>query len=165
MIIRGKFEKLSLAIYGDIVSESSTSASTYNPRHIPHIVSSALPPSLDVANKADPTELAQSLLTLIPNESRPQLPLIIRLMFCLKPSNEDWEEKDFPHLYSDLENGLDNINLEKAVSMTARPVADSVDEFVLRNFAQKLGESVEEYVSNFQYILPSVVIVQITDRP
>lgn len=146
MIIRGKFEKLSLAVYGDIVSEGSTSFPTYEPRQLPHVSYNVLPSALDPANNIDPTELARSLLTLVPD--CPNLTLIIRLMFCLKPSNEDWEEKNFPHLYSDLKNGLDNLNLEKAVDMTARPVSDAVDENVLKNFAVKLGDSVSEFVSS-----------------
>lgn len=149
MIVRGKFEKLSLAIYGDIVSESPTPATEYTPKQLPQISHSSLPPALDPANSIDPTELARSLLNLVPIMDRPNLALIIRLMFCLKPSNEDWEEKDFPHLYSNLELGLDDLNLEKAVEMTSRPVSDSIDEEIVKTFARRLGESVEEYVCLF----------------
>ncbi|KAI5116623.1 hypothetical protein M0805_007794 [Coniferiporia weirii] len=155
MIIRGKFEKLSLAVYGDIISETLISAPTYESRQLPLTSYSALPPAFDPANSVDPTELAQSLLTLVPDS--PGLPLIIRLMFCLKPSNEDWEEKDFPHLYSDLKEGLSALNLEKAVEMTARPVSDTVNESTLKTFAIKLGETINEYNDDEAYLLAKLL--------
>ena len=144
MIIRGNFNKLSLAIYGTTMPESSPTASNYQPRTLRHLTYTPISPSLDLANKLDPSELARNLLSLIPDA--PDLRLIIRLMFCLKPSNEDWEEKNFPHLYSDLEKDLDELNLDKAVEMTARPVSDDVEEDVLKDFAQRLGDSVVDYV-------------------
>ena len=152
MIIRGKFEKLSLAIYGDIVSELSDSPQVYAPRQFPQLSYSTLPPALDPANSLNPIELAQSLLSLIPESGRPTLALIARLMFCLKPSNEDWDEPDFPHLYSPLDRDLDDLNLEKAVSMTSRPVDDAVEEADLKNFGRRLGEILEEYVGILTFI-------------
>ena len=93
----------------------------------------------------DPSELARGLLTLIPDA--PDLRLITRLMFCLKPSNEDWEERGFPYLFSDLEKDLDELNLDKAVETTARPVSDNIEEDVLKYFAERLSDSVMDYVS------------------
>ena len=68
-------------------------------------------------------------------------------MFCLKPSNEDWDEPDFPHIYSDLDSDVFDLSLEKASEMTVRPVSDDVNESVLSNFAEALGDSVYDYVS------------------
>ncbi|KAL5530102.1 hypothetical protein ACEPAF_6359 [Sanghuangporus sanghuang] len=165
MIVRGKFEKLSLAIYGDIVSESLDSLQTYKPRQLPQVLYSSLPPSLDPANSMNPTALAQSLLTLIPEAGRPTLALIVRLMFCLKPSNEDWEEKDFPYLYSILDQGLNDLSLEKAVDMTSRPVDDMVDEGVLKNFARELGDTVEEYNEDQAYSLAKLLSQSASQHP
>ena len=151
MIVRGKFEKLSIAIYGDIVSEATSSPSEYTPMSIPQPPYTSLPPALDLANNVNPTSLAESLLTLIPAEGRPSLALITRLMFCLKPSNEDWEEKEFPHLYSSLDQDVDDLNLEKAVEVTSRPVSDLVDEGVVRDFATKLGNSDLDYVCSLSF--------------
>ena len=148
MIVRGKFEKLSLAIYGDIVSETTSPPQYYSSKQLPQLSYSSLPPTFDPANNLNPTALAESLLRSIPASEKVALPLIVRLMFCLKPSNEDWEEENFPHLYSALDDGLEDLNLEKAVDMTSRPVDDSVDETILKDFAEKLGDSVDEYVSN-----------------
>ncbi|EJD01547.1 uncharacterized protein FOMMEDRAFT_90409 [Fomitiporia mediterranea MF3/22] len=157
MIVRGNFQKLSLAIYGEIVSDEQSSPQSYVPKQVPQISYSTLPPALDPANNSNPTELAQSLLTLIPLEQRPSLSLIIRLMFCLKPSNEDWEEKEFPHLYTVLDQEVEDMNLEKAVEMTSRPVSDAVDEKVLLDFAAKLGDSVDEYNDDQAYFLAKLL--------
>lgn len=145
MVIRGKFTKLSLAAYGTALSDPTPPTSAYEPHMLRQVQYTPIPVSLDPANNINPGELARSLLKLIPDA--PDLRLIIRLMFCLKPSNDDWEEKDFPHLYSDLEKDRDELNLDKAVEMTARPVSDNVEEDVLKDFAQRLGDSVIDYVS------------------
>ena len=149
MIIRGKFEKLSLAVYGESVTEAQSPTESYRPRQLPKISVSAIPLALDIASSNDPTSLAQSLLHLVPEDHRPSLPLIGRLMFCLKPSNEDWDEPDFPHIYSDLDSDVFDLSLEKASEMTVRPVSDDVNESVLSNFAEALGDSVYDYVSIF----------------
>lgn len=153
MIVRGKFEKLSMAIYGDLVPEAMGSPQAYMPKQLPQLSNTLLPPALDPANDVNPTSLAESLLTLISPEDRPTLTLIVRLMFCLKPSNEDWEEKDFPHLYSDLDREVDDFKLERAVEMTSRPVSDSIDEGTLREFAARLGGSVVNYVRSLSSFL------------
>ena len=150
MIIRGKFEKLSLAVYGVLVTEESLPTTEYVPKILPNITMSKIPPSLDPASNPDPSSLAQSLLSLTPEDNRPSLPLIARLMFCLKPSNEDWDEPYFPHLYAELDPDVLDLNLEKASEMTARPVSDDVDESVLRSFAINLADTVYEYVSTYK---------------
>jgi hypothetical protein len=146
MILRGKFEKLSLAVYGYAVVETPLPIRDQT-CPLPSISVTPLPPSLNPANTADPTALAQSLMNLIPAMDRPTLPLITRLMFCLKPSNEDWDEPQFPHLYSDLEADVFDLNLEKATEMTGRPVSDDIDEIILRDFAVSVGDSIYDYVS------------------
>lgn len=149
MVIRGHFKKLSLAVYGSTLPESSSALPTYQPKPLRQLSPISIPPSLDVAAKVDPSELARGLLTLIPDA--PNLRLITRLMFCLKPSNEDWEERGFPYLFSDLEKDLDELNLDKAVEMTARPVSDDCDEEVLKYFAERLSDSVIDYVSPTEF--------------
>ena len=145
MIIRGKFEKLSIAVYGDVVSDSSAGVTEYVSRQLSQIIQNPLPSYLDPSNSIDPTESALSLLKLIPDA--PTLPLITRLMFCLKPTNDDWDEPDFPYLFSDLGKVTDNLDLEMAATITTRPVSDNIDDDELRNFAQTLGNTAKEYVS------------------
>ena len=81
MIIRGSFKKLSLAVYGSTVPDVSSATIVYEPRTLTQAIFTPIPTSLDPANREDPSELARSLLTLIPDA--PDLQLIIRLMFCL----------------------------------------------------------------------------------
>ena len=145
MIIRGKFEKLSIAVYGDVVSDSSAGVTEYVSRQLSQIIQNPLPSYLDPSNSIDPTESALSLLKLIPDA--PTLPLITRLMFCLKPTNDDWDEPDFPYLFSDLGKDTDNLDLEMAATITTRPVSDNIDDDELRKFAQTLGNTAKEYVS------------------
>lgn len=160
MIIRGKFEKLSLAVYGDIISDSLPPVQTYESKQLPQISHNALPSYLDPSNSIDPTQLAQSLLSLIPDA--PPLPLITRLMFCLKPSNDDWDEPEFPYLFSELEKELDDLDLERAAEITTRPVSDNVDDEVLQTFAQRLGDTVQDYVSKIlQTIMPRLVTLEL----
>lgn len=144
MIIRGKFSHLSVAIYGDIATEAAPSTSTYEPKELPHVERNALPPSLDPSNTIDPTALAQSILSLAPDS--PSLSLLIRLMFCLKPSNEDWDEPGFPHLYANFDQDLNDMSLERAVELTSRPVSDFADEGTLTRFASGVGLAVDNKV-------------------
>lgn len=147
MIVRGKFEKLSLAIYGDIISEPLPPLSSYEVTPLPVVSYNALPPALDPGNSTNPTDLALSLLSLIPDS--PGLPLITRLMFCLKPSNDDWDDPEFPYLFSHLDKEVEGLSLEKAVAMTVRPVSDNMDETLLKSFASRLGDTIDEYVSRW----------------
>ncbi|KAF8897862.1 hypothetical protein BD779DRAFT_1667776 [Infundibulicybe gibba] len=94
MIVKGKFERLSMAIYGDVVSETLPAALSYTPGVLPVVETTPLSQPLDPSRSLDPSQLARQLLLLIPDS--PPLSLVIRLMFCLKPSNDDWDLPDFP---------------------------------------------------------------------
>ncbi|KAF4601365.1 hypothetical protein EYR38_006018 [Pleurotus pulmonarius] len=66
----------------------------------------SITPPLDPSANSDPTLLAQSLLALIPDGGpfpRPTIPMVLRLMFCLKAPDEDWETPGFPFVFTDLE--------------------------------------------------------------
>ena len=140
MIVKGTFQAVSMAIYGDVVSDSPTTPETYEPRPLPSITATPLPSALDPANARDPTQLARELLKLIPDA--PELELAIRLVFCLKPSNDDWDSPDFPYLYADLEDDSTEFDLERAFKLTSRPVADDVSSESLRSFAERVARCV-----------------------
>lgn len=89
MIVKGKFDVLSIAIYGDIVTDTPSSTEKYETHPLPSVVPVPLSKAVDPSGSSDPTMLAKQLLALIPNS--PPLPLVVRLMFCLKPSNDDWD--------------------------------------------------------------------------
>ena len=67
MIVKGDYEFISMAIYGDVVSDILTTPEAYNPRPLPSITTSPLPPALDPANMRDPTQLARELLKSMPD--------------------------------------------------------------------------------------------------
>ncbi|KAI0775889.1 hypothetical protein BD413DRAFT_470056 [Trametes elegans] len=140
MIVKGKFESVSMAIYGEVVSEATGAPITYEPRPLPTVTPIGLAPALDPAHSRDPTQLARELLKLIPDA--PELELVIRLVFCLKPSKEDWDLPDFPYLYPDLEDTGSDFSLEQALKLTMRPAPDNVSPDVLSRFAEKVAQCV-----------------------
>ena len=143
MIVKGAFDCVSMAIYGDVVSEMPPPSAVYEPKAISSFDPIPLSTSLDPSNFRDPTRLASQLLELIPDA--PPLPHIIRLMFCLKPSNEDWDLPEFPHLFADL-NEEGDFDLEKALRITSRPISDDTSQISLARFAEDLARSLSSKV-------------------
>jgi hypothetical protein len=123
-----------MAIYGDIVSEHQPSVQPNDLRQVNSVDTRPLIPALDPSNAADPTLLAKQLLLLIPDA--PPLHLIIRLMLCLKPSNDDWDDPDFPYLFADLNDCIEEFGLERALHVTARPIPDDTPPGLIRKFSQ-----------------------------
>jgi|ERR1700722_15730050 len=144
MIIKGKFESVSLALYGDLVTDP-VPTSTYEPGLLLSPQSSPISRSLDPSNSSDPTLLARQLLQLIPDA--PPLSLVIRLMFCLKPPSEDWERPGFPYLYADLQPEQEEFCLDNVYKWTMTPVDDEITSDCLENFAKRVAECLETKVS------------------
>ncbi|KAL7282662.1 hypothetical protein ACG7TL_004135 [Trametes sanguinea] len=141
MIVKGDFESVSMAIYGDVVTESHAAPSNYEPRPLPTVTPAPLPAVLDPANARDPSQLARQLLKLIPDA--PELELVIRLVFCLKPSDDDWDLPDFPYLHPDLDSASEDLDLEKALRLTTRPVSDDISLDTVSHFAEKVALSLD----------------------
>lgn len=131
---------MSMAIYGEVVTDATASVTPYTPGllQLPDPVS--ISPALDLANASDPTCLARQLLALIPDP--PSLNLVIRLMFCLKPPNDDWDLPEFPHLYSDLNEEDMDIDLDSAFRCLSRPVAEDASVESLQRFAEKIADAI-----------------------
>ncbi|KAF5358962.1 hypothetical protein D9758_004905 [Tetrapyrgos nigripes] len=138
MIVRGQFDALSLAIYGDVVSESQLSSEPPSHKPVPSVDPIPLSNTLDPANAQDPTKLAKSLLSVI--DDAPPLSLVTRLMFCQKPANEDWDDENFPYLYADLEQACadEDFSLEAAVDCLLKPISDTVSEDTLSKFVEAI---------------------------
>ncbi|KAL0950200.1 hypothetical protein HGRIS_010192 [Hohenbuehelia grisea] len=197
LILKGSFTSLSLAIYGGASSPSlDEPAAAYVPRPLPEISPTPLSASLDPSATPDPTRVARSLLSLIPNA--PQISLVVRLMFCLKASNEDWDDPEFPHLYADLNSVtmpskqdtsetrsetlvkdddedqdavalsddeldllapeppepvelLDVGLLERASTLTSRPIADSTPHETINLFAERVASAVDSVLHEPEY--------------
>ena len=137
MIFQGTFESVSLAIYGDLVTDQPTLPPTYRPNPLPAVDHTPLAGFLDPANAKDPTSLAGQLLELIPES--PSLAIIVRLMYCVKPSDADWEHPDFPYLYADLGQDIADFSLEKAVKLTTEQISDELTSDQLSRFADKIS--------------------------
>ncbi|KAI0658521.1 hypothetical protein C8Q70DRAFT_1068767 [Cubamyces menziesii] len=165
MIVKGNFEAVSMAIYGEVVSDSHASPSNLQPRPLPTVTAAPLSAALDPANARDPTQLARQLLKLIPDA--PELELVIRLVFCLKPSNEDWDLPEFPHLYPDLDNLPADFDLETALSLTTRPVPDDISSKAASQFTDKVAQCVspKDKSPNQAYQIASILCNLASQHP
>jgi hypothetical protein len=144
-----------MAIYGEVLGERSK-ISAYKAKPLPVSVLIPLSPALDVANSARPTALAEQLLALMPSPA--PLSLLIRLMFCLKPEKEDWDNPDFPYVFSHFDRifGDDNIenevfDLESLVQSVSKPMKDDVSAESLTEFVGKMRDLLGSNVSKFQW--------------
>ncbi|CAL1700381.1 unnamed protein product [Somion occarium] len=155
MIVKGGFETVSMAIYGELVNDAMSLPSTYTPKNIlpsePPPVAKAIDPSMS----RDPTHLARQLLALIPNA--PPLPLVIQLMFCLKPSNEDWDLPEFPFLHPSLDQEIATFDLEQADTLTTRPVAEDTKPEQLEYFANLVAGAVGDKDDRQAYIVANIL--------
>ncbi|KAH9983532.1 hypothetical protein BJV74DRAFT_614460 [Russula compacta] len=155
MIVKGNFTKLSMAIYGDVASELPSSPPSRVPGALPLLTPTPLSPALDPANSGDPTTLTRNLLSLIPDA--PPLPLVIRLMFCLKPANDDWDLPEFPYLHPDLGDDSINFDLDYAYQLTSQPVADDVPLEVLQRFADRIADATGPKSENRSYLVAGIL--------
>lgn len=137
MIFQGAFESVSLAIYGDLTAEQPILPLAYRPQPLPVVQHTPLTSSLDPANAKDPTLLARQLLELTPES--PSLAIIVRLMYCVKPSDVDWEHPDFPYLHVDLGQEIADFSLEKAVTLTTEQISDELTPDQIFDFADKIS--------------------------
>ncbi|KII95268.1 hypothetical protein PLICRDRAFT_48230 [Plicaturopsis crispa FD-325 SS-3] len=152
MIVKGNFACVSMAIYGETISDPSP-LSTYEPIPIPSMEPTPLPASLDPANSPDPTALARQLLELIPDGHN--LSLVIRLIFWLLADNEEAELPEFPAAYVDLDEEL--VDLDQAYHWTTKPVADDVSDDVIERFSERVANSIGPKDSNQSYLVAGIL--------
>ncbi len=144
MIVKGDFRSLSLAIYGEVVSSTPEPVQPYEPREIPApITPFPLSKALDPANMRDPTSLATELLS-ASNDDAPPLSLVTKLIFCLKPLNEDWDLPEFPYLYADLDGYGEDGSMEELAQMISTPIHDDASEEQIEAFVKKVQDLVED---------------------
>lgn len=144
MIVKGAFQSVSLAIYGEVASEAPSAPTAYTPKTYASIDPVPIPRALDPSTCYDPTQLSRQLLSLIPEA--PPLELIVRLMFCLKPAHDDWDAPEFPYLHPDLEQLDAEADLEKVSEFLMRPVADEIPEDVVTRFTETVVGMIGEKV-------------------
>ena len=151
MIVKGPFQAVAMAIYGDLVAESPPPLTKYEPNAIPSVEPLPLSPTIDPSNSADPTLLARQLLTLIPNS--PALPFVISIMFCLKLSDDDWEHPDFPYVFANIEEELVDLNLEKAYQCTSKLIPDNCAQDLLQRFSENIASLIVSKVQPLSSVL------------
>jgi hypothetical protein len=140
-----------MAIYGDVLGERLETVE-YEPKPLKLLSPIPLFPALDLAISPSPTALAEQLLRLMPSPT--PLPLLIRLMFCLKPEEEDWDNPNFPYVYSNFETALNDddfenevFDLESLVQSVSKPLKDDISAESLTDFAGKMKDLVGSDVS------------------
>lgn len=134
-----------MSIYGELVSEIQPQIQPYEPRQLSSIDAHPLTCAVDPSNAADPTLLARQLLALI--SDAPPLSLVIRLMMCLKPSNDDWDNPAFPYLFTDLLDCTDDFDLAKAFHSASKPIADDTPLDLIQRFSEKVAAAIGPKVS------------------
>jgi len=143
IIFQGQFQDISLAIYGEVAADRQEVVDQ-EPRSLPVLSPIPLSPALDLANSSSPTSLVKQLLALMPSPA--PLALVIRLMFCLKPEKEDWDNPEFPYVYSDLDKVFENdmeceiIDWEGVVQSVSKPLRDDVSSGSLTALAALMND-------------------------
>lgn len=102
---------------------------------------------MDPGNASEPWILAEKLLSLLP--SSPSLALVTRLIFCLKPQSEDWEQPDFPYLYVNLEEEVEHTSIQSVVDFLCRPIQEDVTAETLIKFAENVDVLIASKVQSF----------------
>ncbi|KAG6331216.1 hypothetical protein ID866_7871 [Astraeus odoratus] len=95
----------------------------------------------------------------------PSLNVVIRLMFCLKPPNEDWDLPEFPHLYSDLHEEDMDIDLDSAYRCLSRPVADDIPPESLQRFAEKIADAISTTDNTRSYFIAGILCRSASQHP
>lgn len=147
MIVKGAYDAVSLAIYGETVApppkeenqDPAAASAHYEPKPVHVAEPFTLSKTIDPANSSKPTRLAEQLLSIA--SEGVDLSFAARLIFCLKPPDEHWDDPDFPHLYADLENTDDDFDLESVVSsVKSRPVQDTVSTEAYTVLANRVND-------------------------
>ncbi|KAF8638616.1 hypothetical protein AX17_002157 [Amanita inopinata Kibby_2008] len=161
MIIKGAFQRVSLAVYGSVISEPSP-VLVYEPKSITPLEPVALSQAVDPANSSDPSELARKLLSLVPDS--PSLSLVVRLMFCLKPSNDDWDHPDFPYLHAYIDSD-EAFDLESVVQNLSKPLPEETTLESLETFAVRVAELIGPKDSDQSYYIAKLLSISASQIP
>ncbi|RDB19789.1 hypothetical protein Hypma_012890 [Hypsizygus marmoreus] len=165
MIVKGKFTVLSVAIYGDVVVEEPPTVKEYEPRPIPHLEPTPLPRAADPSNSSEPITLANQLLDLIPDS--PPLSLVVQLMFCLKPSDEEWDLPEFPYIYADMDAPIDeDTDLEQFIQGASKPVRIDTADDTLSAFASRVINCISSPKNTDQaYYIAKLLSISASQHP
>jgi hypothetical protein len=150
--------KVTVAVYGDLVSELSTDQPAPASTSSINITPTHLPRYLDVSSAQGPTALAKSLC--LEAVGKVTTLHLLRLMFLLKPADTDWDIPDYPAKYADIPaiHELDPMEeydlihpkqrwVEQAMEELRFPVHDEESQDNIRLLAEPLAIALETPVS------------------
>ncbi|KAG8745567.1 hypothetical protein FRC10_007745 [Ceratobasidium sp. 414] len=148
VIVQGSFEKLTIAIYGRLVSEGSTEqppapATTV----LPPIATHTLPRSIDVSSLSDSSQTAKTLLRA--NTANPPLRHVLHSLLCyiITPEGpfDEWDERNGNPLERLLESDtIDAVELMQEAIQALRKPLPEIEESVATQFTSVVNESLGE---------------------
>ncbi|KDQ08831.1 hypothetical protein BOTBODRAFT_37524 [Botryobasidium botryosum FD-172 SS1] len=157
LIVKGSFNTLSIAVYGEYAPQTPTDAAgppSYSPKLIQVIEHQPLSSVLDIASTQNPASLARQVLASWPGA--PSLSEITRRLSCYRAVGSSVAEPDV--LQADLERCLNSESeggewLEQAVATLRLPVSEATPEELLSQFFGKfrscLSDTLEEDQTSF----------------
>jgi len=146
--------KVTIALYGGLVSELPTEEPPPASARSLHFLPTPLPRYLEISSAQDPTSLAKSLCT----EAVGNVTILhlLRLMFLLKPADADWDIPNYPAKYADIGSipDLDPMEphdlihpkqrwLEQAMEELRFPIHDEETQENIRMLAEPLAIALE----------------------
>ncbi|KAG8682400.1 hypothetical protein FRC09_016801, partial [Ceratobasidium sp. 395] len=149
VIVQGSFEKLTIAIYGQFVSEGSFEqplpATTTT--ILPPVTTHTLPRSIDVSALPDSSQTARTLLKA--NAANPALRHVLHSLICyvITPEGpfDEWDESNGNPLERVLESDtIDALELMQEAIQALRKPLPEVEESVATQFTSVVNESLGE---------------------
>ncbi|KAL1709173.1 hypothetical protein EV121DRAFT_253281 [Schizophyllum commune] len=149
MIVKGNFKRLSLAVYGDLVSDLAAPKPEPAPISLTSIEPRSLSAALDLVNAQDASSVATKLMSLLKNP--PPLPVILRSQFCLKPDDDTWDHPDYPNVYVDLAEQLEDFKF-RAVIYWTRPISETASEEDISAYFSRFARAIDEHNDNAEVV-------------
>ncbi|PPR02660.1 hypothetical protein CVT24_002143 [Panaeolus cyanescens] len=164
VILKGSFETISLALYGEVVTNTEKVRDEYSiSKSLPLVEPSPLPMSVDPGNSNEPWALAEKLLGLLPVV--PSLSLVTRLIFCLKPQSEDWDEPNFPYLYVNLDEEVDFPSIQSVVELLCRPIQEDITAETFIKFAETVDTLIASKTPDDAFFFAKLLSILSSQQP
>ncbi|KAG8776151.1 hypothetical protein FRC12_001065 [Ceratobasidium sp. 428] len=149
VIVQGLFEKLTIAIYGQFVSEgpSEQPLPAATTAVLPPVTTHTLPRSIDVSTLPDSSQTARTLLKA--NAANPALRHVLHSLICyvITPEGpfDEWDESNGNPLERVLESDtIDALELMQEAIQALRKPLPEVEESVATQFTSVVNESLGE---------------------
>lgn len=153
VIFQGSFDKVTIAIYGQLLSDQPTEHPTIAAPSavVPVITPHSLPASIDVASLPDSLQTAKSLLAI--SSTNPSLGHIFHSLLCYVTTPEgpfdEWDEASGNPLERLLESDtIDAVELMQEAIQALRKLLPDVEENTATQFTSLVNESLGEPVND-----------------